>query len=134
MKYKILFIVVWVISLAALTNARGGTELQRATAEDNTAQAYSQRDFFVPLNNEVEMHLCYDFFVPGKTHKIKFVVALPKTKDLTKQFIGLSTRITPIQEDLRSIVLRQGRTRQGACQRGPQEGERQTEEEVGCPA
>ena len=27
----------------------------------------------------MEMHLCYDFFVPGKTHKIKFVVALPKT-------------------------------------------------------
>ncbi len=79
MKYKILFMVVWVISYGALTNARGGTELQRATAEDNTAEAYSQRDFFAPLNNEVVMHLCYDFFVPGKTHKIKFVVALPKT-------------------------------------------------------
>jgi len=79
MKYNTLFIVVWVISYGALTNARGGTELQRATVEDNTAQAYSQRDFFAPLNNEVVMHLCYDFFVPGKTHKIKFVVALPKT-------------------------------------------------------
>ena len=79
MKYKILFIVVCVIGLVALINTRSKTELQRATAEDNTAQVYSQRNFFAPLNNDVDMHLCYNFFVPGKTHKIKFVVALPKT-------------------------------------------------------
>ena len=79
MKYKTLLMVLWIISHGALTNARGETELQRAKAEDNTDKVYSQRDFFVPLNNDVEMHLCYDFFVPGKTNKIKFVVALPKT-------------------------------------------------------
>ncbi len=79
MKFKFTFTVVCVISLAPLSNLRGENKLQKENIANDIVEAYSQRKFSAPPNNEVEMVFCYDFFVPGKTSMIKFITAVPKT-------------------------------------------------------
>lgn len=79
MKQKILLLAVLVIGLWSATDTRGESEPQGADSDNNTVEVPSLPESFAPLNNVVEWHLFYEFFVPGDTPEIKLVAALPKT-------------------------------------------------------
>ena len=65
MKHQRLFFIVLLIGSIYPVGIKAKTKSRSVIAQSNS--------------NIVEMQLCYDFSVPGKTSKIKFIVALPKT-------------------------------------------------------
>jgi hypothetical protein len=74
MKYPKLLPLGLLLSLLCLANINA-----RTRPGHNRAQQRKPQKPNYTKTNKVKLDLCYDFSVPGKTSKIKFIVALPKT-------------------------------------------------------
>jgi len=74
MKMRRLFLMLLLISSVCLVDA-GGRLIPRQRRE----HLLTRRNASVQSNIIVEFDLSYDFSVPGETHRINFIVVLPKT-------------------------------------------------------
>ena len=65
--------------MACLTDIYGQRRKQQTNLQRNRANQTKQIRVKNKKIKMVKFDLCYDFFVPGKTSKIKFIVLLPRT-------------------------------------------------------
>lgn len=68
---------LWITVLIALVLS-ADIDIRARTKRTNTRNTERKKPVYSKTNN-VEMNMSYDFSVPGKTSKIEFTVALPKT-------------------------------------------------------
>jgi len=69
--------VLWMILLTALLPL-ADRDVRAGTQRTNTRKKEREKPVYSKIS-KVEMSICYDFTVPGKTSKIQLIVALPKT-------------------------------------------------------